>query len=189
MKIIKRPVLMTLLFGLVCGISYIPLNLGLNMIFWWPKAIHLTLWLFSTGYGLLMGHWSKNKISPILFPLLILLLAAFLVESAAAFFLFAMAITSWIRSGICFQNRAGIKVVVEILLCVAGGILVAAYTPGSPFGWVLGTWLFFLLQALYFVVFDGKAILGEEKHDLETDPFERASRGAEEILSTGLYPD
>ena len=189
MKNIQRPVLMTLLFGLVCGISYIPLNLALNMIFWWPMAIHLTLWLFSTGYGLLMGHWSKNKISPILFPLLILLLAAFLVESAAAFFLFALAIISWIRSGICFQVRAGINVVVEILLCATGGILVAAYTPGSPIAWVLGTWLFFLLQALYFVVYDPQAFLSEEKHDLEIDPFERASKRAEEILSTGLYPD
>jgi hypothetical protein len=185
MKILQRPVLTTVLFGLICGISFIPLNLVLNRMFFWPSTICLTLWLFSAGYGLLLGHWSKNKIMPVLSPLLILFIAAFLVESVAAFFFLALAVISWIRSGICFQEHGGIKLVVELLLCGVGGALITTFTPGSAFVWALGIWMFFLIQALYFVVFDSKAIAVEEEIDLVIDPFERASRRAADILSAG----
>ncbi len=185
MKILQRPVLTTVLFGLVCGISFIPLNLVLNTMFFWPSTICLTLWLFSAGYALLLGHWSKNKIMPILFPLLILFIAAFLVKSIAAFFFLALAVISWIRSGICFREHSGIKLVVEMLLCVVGGALIAAFTPGSAFAWALGIWMFFLLQALYFVIFDSQNLAPQIKYKLEIDPFERASRRAEDILTTG----
>ena len=185
MKILQRPVLTTIVFGLVCGISFIPLNLALNNLFFWPSAICLTLWLYSAGYTLLLGHWSKNKIIPIFFPLLILFMAAFLVNSVAAYFFLVLAVISWIRSGICFQERGRIKLLVELLLCVVGGALVAAFTPGSAITWALGIWMFFLVQASYFVIIDSKGIAVEEKYDLEIDPFERASRRAADILSAG----
>jgi len=185
MKILPRPVLTTILFGFVCGISFFPLNRVLTTMFFWPSAICLTLWLFSAGYALFLNHWSKNKIMPILFPLLILLIAAFLVESVAAFFFLALAVISWIRSGICFQEHGRIRLVVESLLCAAGGAMVAVYTPGSDLGWTLGIWMFFLLQALYFAIFDSITPTPQRKYELETDPFERASRRAEDILSTG----
>jgi hypothetical protein len=46
---------------------------------------------------------------------------------------------------------------------------------------VLGIWMFFLIQSLYFVIFENRAIMPENQY--ETDPFERASRQAEAILS------
>jgi hypothetical protein len=141
--------------------------------------------LFSAGYAFILGLWSKNNIMPILFPLLVLLLAAFLVESAAAFFFLALTITGWIRSGICFQEPGAIKLVVEMLLCVAGGALIAAFTPASAFAWVLGIWMFFLVQAFYFAIFDSKTPTLERRYEQTIDPFERASRRVEDILSSG----
>ena len=78
-----------------------------------------------------------------------------------------------------------------MLLYAAGGALIAALPPGSAFGWTLSIWMFFLVQALYFVVFDITTIAAEEKIALEIDPFERASRRAADILSAGgkLYPN
>jgi hypothetical protein len=73
--------------------------------------------------------------------------------------------------------------VVELLLCLAGGALVTVFTPGSTLSWALGIWLFFLLQALYFAIFDGKAPTLHDQYEQEVDPFERASRLAEDILS------
>ena len=163
MKILQRPVLASILFGLICGISFIPLNLLLNSVFFWPSTICLTLWLFSAGYALLLAHWSKNKMMPILFPLLVLLMAAFLVKSVAAFCFLALAVISWIRSGICFQHHFGIKLVVEMLLCAAASAMLAAFTPGSVVSWALSIWMFFLLQALYFVVFDNQIIAVKKK--------------------------
>jgi hypothetical protein len=58
---------------------------------------------------------------------------------------------------------------------------VAVFTPGSAFAWVLGIWMFFLIQSLYFVIFENRAIIPKDQY--ETDPFERASRQAEAILS------
>ena len=188
MNILQRPVMTTILFGLVCGISFIPLNLVLNKLFFWSSAICLTLWLFAAGYSLLLGHWSKNKIMPILFPLIFLLSAVFLVKSMVAFSFLALAAISWIRSGICFKEHGGIKLVVELLLCVVGGALIAAFTPGSALAWALGIWMFFLMQALYFAIFDSSTPTLHSQYEQEVDPFERASRRAEDILLTGGIP-
>jgi len=185
MKILRHPVLTTILLGLVCGISFIPLNLVLNRFFLRSSAICLMIWLCSVGYAIVLGRWSNNKIRPVLFPLLFLLLAVFLVKSIGACFILALAMISWIRSGICFPEYRGLKLAIELLLCVLGGVLINVFMPRSELGWALGIWLFFLIQALYFVVFDSKAIAIEEKIDLAIDPFERASRLAADILSAG----
>jgi hypothetical protein len=185
MKTLQRPVLTTVLFGLICGAASIPLSQTLNAIFFQPYALSLTLWLFSAGYALLVGYWSKNKIMPILYPLVVLLIAAFLVESAAAFFLLALAVISWIRSGIYFQEYRAAKFVVELLLCAAGGTLIAVFAPVSSIAWALSFWMFFLLQGLYFAVFDGKPSRPRPEYEKKIDAFERASSRAEDILSTG----
>ena len=103
------------------------------------------------------------------------------MDSIAAFYLLSLVVISWIRSGIYFRNLCGIKLVVELLLCVFGGIPPAVFTPGTAFAWMLGIWMFFLIQSLYFVIFENRAILPEDQY--ETDPFERVSRQAEAILS------
>lgn len=183
MKILQHPVLTTVLFGLTCGISFIPLNLVLNNMFFWPKPICLTLWLFTAGYAVLLCRWSGQKLMPVSYPGLFLFLTVFLVQSVGAFFFLALAVISWIRSGLCYQEHRRIRLVVELFLCGAGGALVAVFTPGSALAWVLGIWLFFLLQALYFAIFNSNTPTSDSQYEQAVDPFERASRQAEDILS------
>jgi hypothetical protein len=183
MKILLRPIRTTIVFGLICGLSFIPLSLLLNSVIAWTSAICLALWLYVAGYGILLNRWSKKNLVSIIFPLLILLLAIFLMDSVAAFFLLALIVISWMRSGICFQKSAWIRLAVELLLCITGGVLISAFTPGSLSAWALGVWMFFLVQSLYFVIFDTAALNTPEKH--ETDFFERARKHAEDILSAG----
>ncbi len=183
MKTLQRPVLMTMLFGLVCGLSFIPLQLILDFWIFRPLTVSLTLWLFAAGYTLLLCLWSRQNLLSVSFPILFLLLTVFLVQSIAAFFYLALACISWIRSGLCYQERRGIKLVIELILGLAGGILIAVFTPGSVFAWALGIWLFFLLQALYFAVFEFESPAIQRKFKQEIDPFERACQKAEDILS------
>lgn len=186
MKIIQRPIPMTILFGFVCSISFVPLSVIMNSMFFFRSvSICMCLWLFSAGYSLLLRQWSGKKLVPILYPLSILFLAANLMTSVAAFFIFALAVISWIRSGICFQDRRWIKLFVEMLLGAAGGLFIAQFTPASAYGWALGIWMFFLLQSLYFAIFDTEAPMSQVNSGLDPDPFERSSRQVEEILSNG----
>ena len=187
MEILQRPVLTTILFGLICGLSFIPLDLALNMVFLGSNALCLTLWLFAAGYAFFLCRWSQRKLKSIAFPIILLFLTIFLVKSMAAFFLMALAIISFIRSGVCFQQHGGIKLVVESLLWVVGAALVTVFTPESVGAWAPGIWMFFLLQALYFVIFDSSAVAHEKKYEIEIDPFEQASRRAEYILSNSRH--
>jgi len=181
MVISQHPIRTTLFFGLICGLSFIPANLALNVVLHGPSVIYLTLWLYAAGYSLLLSRWSNKPIQSSGFPLLLLFIMSFLVNSIAAFYLLSLVVISWIRSGICFRNPRGLKLLVELLLCVFGGLPAAVFTPGSVSAWVLGIWMFFLIQSLYFVIFENRAIRSEVQY--ETDPFERASRQTEAILS------
>ena len=184
MKILQRPILTTILFGLICGISFFPLNLVWNHMLIRPNAICLTLWLFTAGYAVLLCRWSNQRLLSVSYPVLFLFLTVFLVQSIDAFYFLALAIISWIRSGLCYQEHGRrIRLVVELLICAAGGALVTVFTPGSTLAWALGIWLFFLLQALYFAVFDSKTPSLHDQYEQEVDPFEQASRRAEDILS------
>ncbi len=183
MKILQRPVLMTILFGMVCGLSFIPLQLMLDFWIFRPFTAKLTLWLFAAGYTILLCLWSRQNFLSVSFPILFLFLTLFLVQSIAAFFYLALACISWIRSGLCYQERRGIRLVIELILGLAGGILIAVFTPGSVVAWVLGIWLFFLLQALYFAIFESESPPIQHKFEQEIDPFERAYQKAEDILS------
>jgi hypothetical protein len=181
MIISQHPIRTTLFFGLICGLSFIPANLALNYVLPGQSGIYLTLWLYAAGYSLLLSRWSKNPFLSSGFPLLLLFVTSFLVDSIASFYLLSLVVISWIRSGICFRNPCRIKMVVELLLCVFGGIPVVVFTPGSAFAWMLGIWMFFLIQSVYFVIFENRAIIPEDQY--ETDPFERASRQAKALLS------
>jgi hypothetical protein len=183
MKNLPRPVLTTVLFGLIGGMSFIPLNLVLSKFFFGSNAICMVLWLFTAGYAVLLCRWSRQKLMPVSYPILFLLLTVFMVQSIDAFFFLALAVNSWIRSGICYQGQCKIRLPAELLLCVAGGALVAVFTPGSALAGVLSIWLFFLLQALYFAFFGSTPATLESQYDKEPDLFERASRQAEDILS------
>ena len=181
MVISLHPVRTTIVFGLICGLSFIPANLALNYLLPGQNVNCLILWLYAAGYSLLLSRCSKRPFVCSGFPLLFLFVMSFMVNSIAAFYLLSLVVISWIRSGICFRNPCGIKLVVELLLCVLGGIPAAVFTPGSAFIWVLGIWMFFLIQSLYFVIFENRPIILPDPY--ETDPFEQASKQAEAILS------
>ena len=181
MKAIKHPIRNTILYGMACGLSFVPLTLMLNAFIPWPQALSLALWLFLTGYALLLNFWSKKFQMSTAFPLLLLLPVIFLTNTMTLFFILALVVTSWIRSGICFQEHGISGLAVELLLICIGAVLVQAFTPGSLYAWALGIWMFFLVQSLYFV-FLGRIDQRREK-PAETKVFEHASRQAEKILS------
>jgi len=155
---------------------------------WGPGAMNLALWLFAAGYAILLSRWSKQGLLPVSYPLLFLLLTAFMVPSVAAFYLLTLMTIGWIRSGLCYRDRRRIRLIVELLLGAAGGALVAIYRPGSAVDWALCVWLLFLLQGLYSAIFDGDPAASDNQSARETDFFERASRRAEDILSTPPAP-
>ncbi len=115
MTISQNPIRTTIFYGLICGLSFIPVYLALNYMLAGPSATCLALCLFGAGYSLLLSRWSGKPIPTIIFPLLLLFMTVFLVDSIAAFFLLSLVVISWIRSGICFRNPAGIRLAVELL--------------------------------------------------------------------------
>ena len=85
MKAIKHPIRNTIFYGLFCGLSFVPLSLTLNAFISWSSAVGLTLWLFISGYAVLLNLWgNKIQISTV-FPLLLLLTAIFLIDSVFLF--------------------------------------------------------------------------------------------------------
>jgi hypothetical protein len=136
-------------------------------------------------YGILLTRWSKTQLRCIVYPLIILFCVIFSGSSHSAFFFIAIATLSWIRSGICFQKPFPGVLIGELILGFGGGALVNFFTPHSTITWAMGLWVFFLVQALYFVVF-GEIDAAEEKRKATQDPFEEIRRRAEKVLSTGL---
>jgi hypothetical protein len=183
-KAIKHQIPKTLAYGLVCGLAFVPLSLTLNAFFVWSSAVCLALWLFLAGYALLLSHWGNMIQISTVFPLLLLVLAIFLSDSMVLFFILALMVISWIRSGICYQRPGVMGLAVELLLCFLGAVLVQVFTPGSVSAWALGVWMFFLVQALYFVFFEHTA--NQQEEPARVDAFERANRQAERIL-TDMY--
>lgn len=185
MKGSKHPIRNTILYGLVCGLAFMPVALTLNAVIPWSRAVGLTLWVFVAGYAFLLNSRGKKFQITTVFPLLLLLAVIFLTRSMVLFFILALIVAGWIRSGICYP-KSGVKVLaVELLLCLIGAVLLQPVTPGSVFAWALGVWLFFLVQALYFVFFEP----GAPRHDdhARMDTFEKASKAAEKILTDTNY--
>ena len=171
----------TIIYGLICGLSFIPANLVLTYVLQGPSAICLTLWLYVAGYSLLLSRWGQKPILNGGFSLLLLFATSFLVHSIASFYFLSLVVISWIRSGIYFGHPWRIKLLVELLLCALAAMPVVVFTPGSAFSWMLGIWMLFLIQSLYFVIFENRTVMPEDQY--KTDPFEHASRQAEAILS------
>jgi len=183
MKRLQRPVRTTILFGLICGFAFGPLCFAMNYLVSWSSAICLSFWMVVAGYATLLSYWSKQRLQSIAFPLLFLLLTIFLMDSTVGFYILALIMVSWIRSGICFKKAGWMRFAIELLLCTLGGVLVVSFTPGSIFAWSLGVWMFFLVQSFYFVIFDIGSNVTEDYY--MTGLFERAQKRAESILSAG----
>lgn len=181
MEATRHPIRNTIFYGLACGLFFGPMSVMLNALVPWASAVFLVLWLFLMGYAVLLSRWGNKAFLPTLFPLLLLIPPMFFSGSSMVLFFTMATITiSWIRSGICFQKTGFRGFAVELLLCLAGGILIQAFTPGSVLAWALGVWMFFLVQSLYFVFFDHTDKIREEP--LGMDAFEQASRQADRVL-------
>lgn len=179
MKTSWRPIRTTLIVGLICGLAFIPLSLGLSVFVNVATAFALILWLYAAVYSVFLCRWGGKRSGSILFPLILLLAAVFFSNSLTAYFAAALLVFSWIRSGICFE-RSLHGLWAELVIGLGGGALVSFFVNGSGVTWALGIWMFFLIQALYFVFFN--VPVASDSKEQNVDPFERSRRMAEEIL-------
>jgi hypothetical protein len=183
MKRPGKPVRTTIVMGLAFGLLFVPVTTALNLFLPWQGAFRLTLWIFLAAYSGMLCRWGGAGLPACGFPLAILLASSFWLRSDHDFLCFLALILGWIRSGVCFQNSVWRALGAEILVGLGGAALVAFFAPRSMVAWALGVWMFFLVQSLYFVL---TGDLGEsEEIQVPVDPFEKARRSAEDILSAG----
>ncbi len=184
MKSTANPIRSTIIWGLIGGLLYIPLCVALSRFLFWPASFQVSLWVLLAGYAVLLSRWAPESLRSISLPLLLLFLAAFFIRSTSAFLFTSLVMLGWIRSGICFKEKPSLKRFgAEIGLGLATGLLVCGAMPAVDLASALGIWLFFLIQALYFVIFDYRS---DFEAEIEVDPFEKAKMAARKILSGGI---
>ena len=175
----KRPVRTTLVFGAISALAVMPLAAVLAGLIGWSTAVKLMLWADLSVYALLLARWSGKGPLPVLFPLALLLGAAWWPASGSAFLFLGLGALSWIRSGICFTGAPLRAVAAEIITAAGGAGLVALLAPGSTIAWAVGIWLFFLMQSLYFFLVPAAAPAAVRP---AADPFVQAHREALRVL-------
>ena len=181
MKTTSHTIRSTIIYGLVSGLSFIPLSGGLGYVVFWPQALYLILWLTIAVYSILLTRWSGHHLRSIIYPLAPVFVIIFWINSIFLFLVLILSTFSWIRSGICFPEQVGRKIFGELVLSLGTASLVITLTPASAFGWSLTIWMFFLIQALYFVIFETEC---NPQETIQLDPFEKAREQAERILSS-----
>ncbi len=185
MKNLRHTLLATVLYGFGSGLSLIFLSLVFGALPLRFDATRLILWLSTAGYSVLLCRWSGHRLNSIFFPLLFLGLAIYLVPSGSSIYLLALAGLSWIRSGICFPQIGGIKIGIDLLLCLIGAGMVGLFSPATPLSWALAVWLLFLLQAAYFAMTNDGPAASKGEFEQPSDPFEQSSRRAMAIIVQG----
>jgi hypothetical protein len=165
--------LATILFGLLCGVFFIPVSMVVGHIVYWPTAFRFAIWIYLALYGFLLTRWGKVSPLSIVFPLLILFFFVFWGDSNSAFLLLTLGILRPLAKTFA----------AELAVCLGGGSLVAYFAPYSTVTWAMGIWMFFLVQSLYFVLVGD---MDDEKEKLALDPFEQARRQAERLLSNEI---
>jgi hypothetical protein len=70
MKITKRPMFTTIIYGLLCGLSFVPIIIALSYLLYWPAAFRLIIWLYLAGYLAILTRWGRVRLLSIIFPLL-----------------------------------------------------------------------------------------------------------------------
>lgn len=185
MKSTAKPMRSTIIWGLIGGLAYIPLCVGLSFFMLWPVSFQVSIWILLAGYGVMLSRWAPRSLGSISLPLLLVLLSAFLIRSTSAFMFISLVMLSWIRSGVCFKGKPFLKRIgAEIGLGLATGLLASNAIPAVTISWALGIWLFFLMQALYFVLFDHRS---DPESRIDIDAFEKSKMAAQKILSNGIF--
>lgn len=176
----NKPVRTTVIYALVVGLLFLPVSWVLGRYLYSPPGFQLAIWLQLALYSVLLARWSQTRLLSIIFPLILLLVAAWFAVDPAGYLLLALAVFSWIRSGICF-NGAPLRRLMAEVVTVAGGMAAVVFLVGSSsLSWALGFTLFGLVQALYFFLVPLKG--GETLSGRPRDPFEHAFREAQKIV-------
>lgn len=178
----KEPVRTTLFFGLLSALCYIPFTQILTSSLGWLMAYKLYLIINISLYSMLLCRWSRTHLIAIGFPILLLLGVALWPHTYTGFILVALAVFSWIRSGICFKNVPVRAMIAEIATMMGSACLILLWWPNSSLAQPLAIWLFFLVQALYFYIVPG--ITEHRSNSFSTDSFEQACREMERLLDS-----
>lgn len=176
----NNPIRTTVVYALASGFMVVPLALLLSTYLSWSTAFKVTLWADLALYGVLMARWSGTRLAPVLFPLAILLGAALWPRTYSGFFILALGVFSWMRSGICFQGAPIRTLMAEVITMVGGVAMLMFFGAHTSAGWALNICLFFLVQSLYFFIVP----LGRKASYVHgsDDPFEQAVEEASKIL-------
>ncbi len=172
----------TLVFGLLSGLAFVPLQMAASWIFLPGMAFRLVIAVLIGLYALLLARWGRAGRLSVIFPALVLTAFAIL-GTHRGFLILALLVLGWVRSGICFPGSVTGRILAEAALGLGGGLLVQSFAPHTPVAWALGIWMFFLVQSLYFVLI---APADEAPAPGGQDGFEDARRRAEAILSGRL---
>ena len=162
------PITATLIFAvlaalLVAAVTSLPLVLISR-----SSALNAAMFLCLAAYAALLCRLSGKGLRVLFAPFLILSAVLAVAGSVAGFVVPAAAGLAWIRSGICFSGPIARRVVAETLTGAAGLLLCAVLQPPGLTGRVLGLWMFFLIQALYFVIIDTES--GPRGESADRDP-------------------
>ena len=176
----NRAIRTTIVYAAASGILAVPFAMLLSSYLYWPEALKLVLWVDLAIYGLLMARWGGARLLSVAFPLLILLGAALWPRANSAFFVLALGIFSWMRSGVCFSGNPFRSLMAELVTVVGGAGLLLLIGSQSHGAWALNICFFFLVQSLYFFIVPVRSN-GLDRHTA-VDSFEQAVEDAKKVL-------
>lgn len=176
----KKPVRTTIIYAVVSGLAVVPAASALSIYLYWPTAFKLMLWVDLALYGVMMARWSGVRLLPLLFPLTILLGSALWPKTYSSFFILALGVFAWMRSGICFQGAPLRALSAEVLTLGGAAGLLLFFGGHTEVAWALTICLFFLIQSIYFFIVPARR--GITKTVREKDPFEKAIEEAKKVL-------
>lgn len=176
----NRPIRTTIVFAVFSGLIVVPAALLLSPYFGWPTAIKSVLWADLALYGALMASWSHARLLSVLFPLALLLGVALWPGTYSGFFILALGVFAWLRSGVCFTGAPLRALTAEVITVVGGSGLLLFFGADSSLAGALNICLFFLIQSLYFFIVPTKEHRFQQSK--QRDPFEQAVEEAKKVL-------
>ena len=175
----QRPVRTTIVLGavgalfvMVAGWMTGPYGIGPHMAFG-------LVWIITAAYAMALARWSDRSLPAVIFPLLVLGAVGMALPRSVTAYGLVPALLSWIRSGICFPRSVLPSILRELVLSGGGALMVAFWAPPNPFAWAMSIWLFGLVQALFFILFEPRP---SSPAAPAPDPFDMAQRRIDELL-------
>lgn len=160
---------------LFAGVMSLPLRLIPR-----PAALNTAMFLGLTGYAGFLARMSGKNYRDFFAPFWLLSAVLAVAGSVAGFVIPAAAGLSWFRSGICFPGSIPRRVFAEGITCPAGLLLAWMLQPPGLLGWTLSVWMFWLIQALYFLAVGSEPSPGPERSPWQR--LETAHRRTETLL-------